>query len=238
MNNSLQQLTLELRSYSDNEKAALLSRFFKTGKGEYGEGDIFIGVTVLHIRIVAKKFKNTPLSSIQKLLQSPIHEERLCALIIATMQFERATETEREQIYTMYNNNLSYVNNWDLVDQSASRIAGAYLADKPRDRLYELAKSKTIWKKRVAIIATLYFIVKRHEYNDTFAIAEILLHDTHDLIHKAVGWMLREVGNYIGENTEQLFLNRHYKTMPRTMLRYAIERFDEQTRLAYLQGNI
>lgn len=237
-NTTLTRLKKDLRSYAEPEKAAFLPRFFKTGKGEYAEGDIFIGVTVPHVRMVAQSYRTLSLSDAKKLIASPVHEERLCALIIWDFQFDKGDSNTRTAIYETYNECIDRINNWDLVDQTASRIVGAYLADKPRDRLYELARSSNLWKRRISIIATLYFIVKLHEYKDTFALSEILLHDKHDLIHKAVGWMLREVGKHINEDIEQSFLKRHYKTMPRTMFRYAIERFPENIRLAYLEGNI
>lgn len=228
----------DLKKYIDSQKAEILPRFFKTGPGEYGEGDIFIGVTVPNTRKVAKKYSMLPVSDIKALLSSPIHEERLCALFILVSQFNTGDETHRKTIYTVYLSNTSSVNNWDLVDSSASHIVGGYLADKPRDVLYKLARSKSLWERRIAILSTLYFIVKLKEYRDTFALAEILLTDTHDLIHKAVGWMLREVGKHIGQETEEIFLRKHYKHMPRTMLRYAIERFPEEIRRGYLHGTI
>lgn len=228
----------DLNKHIDSQKAKILPRFFKTGTGEYGEGDIFIGVTVPNIRKVAKKYSTLSLSAVNNLLSSPIHEERLCALVILVGQFNTGDYNRRKTIFSVYLSNTSSVNNWDLVDSSAPHIVGGYLADKPRDVLYKLARSKSLWERRIAIVATLYFIVKLKEYEDTFAVAEILVNDTHDLIHKAVGWMLREVGKHVNQETEELFLKKHYKHMPRTMLRYAIERFPEEIRRGYLHGTI
>lgn len=228
----------ELQTFVDEKKAAFFPRFFKTQKGDYGEGDQFIGITVPHMRKVAKSsFKEVELSEVEKLLQHPIHEYRLTALLILVYQFEKAKEEESQQaVVDLYLNNLAFVNNWDLVDSSAEKILGRYLFTKPKTLLYQFAEANNLWKQRIAIISTYHFIKQKH-FEDTLAIAKMLLHHKHDLIHKAVGWMLREVGNRNFE-TAYNFLKEHYKTMPRTMLRYAIEKFDPKLRLQLLKGTI
>lgn len=215
-------------------KAKLLSGFFKTGKGQYGEGDVFYGVTVPQSRKVAKEFFELSLPEIKKLLFSKIHEERLIALVILVSQFQKGDETKKEKIYNFYLQNAQRVNNWDLVDTSAHKIVGAYLLDKNPSILITLARSKNMWERRIAIIATAAFIGK-NKFKHTFRIATLLLNDKEDLMHKAVGWMLREVGKR-DVVTLEAFLLPHYKTMPRTMLRYAIEKFPEIKRKKYLQG--
>lgn len=221
-----------LRSLASPEKAKSYAWFFKTGKGQYAEGDKFIGVTVPEQRKVAKQFKDLPLSEIEKLLQSEIHEHRITAIIILRGQFNRSkSPQERQGIIDVYLHNLKHINNWDLVDSSAEML-GEYLQDKERKLLYDMAKCQDLWRQRIAIMATFHY-VKREEFTDTLAIAEILLHHPHDLIHKAVGWMLREIGNR-NLQAEEEFLNKHYKEMPRTMLRYAIEKFPEEKRKHYM----
>ncbi len=226
----------ELKELIDDNRADAARWFFKTGPGEYGEGDEFIGITVPNQRKVAKKYKDLGLGEIQKLLGSSIHEHRLTGIFIMTYQFERGDEHKKKTIYNMYLKNVAKgnINNWDLVDSAAHKIVGSYLIDKPRDILYELAESDSLWEQRVAIIATAWFI-KEDQFGDTLLISEKLLNHEHDLIHKAVGWMLREVGKRDAP-TEQEFLDKHYKQMPRTMLRYAIEKFPEKTRQQYLKG--
>ena len=224
----------DLRSLADFEKANILQRFFKTQKGEYGEGDIFLGIIVPNTRKVAKNYKDLKLSEVKKLLYSKIHEERLCALLILVDKFEKGEIEEKEKVFTFYIKNAKQVNNWDLVDISASRIVGRFLIDKPKGLLYKFAMSENLWKKRISIIST-YTFIKEGKYEDTFKIAEILMNDKHDLIHKAVGWMLREVGKKSLKDEEK-FLKKYYKIMPRTMLRYAIERFPEEKRINYLKG--
>ena len=222
-----------IHAQANPTRAKSSKRFFKTGKGEYAEGDIFIGITVPQSRVIAKTYHALPLPEIKKLLNSKIHEERAIALFILVDQFIRGDERLRAQIYRLYIASIKYINNWDLVDVSAPTIVGGFLMDKPKDVLTKLAQSKNLWHRRIAIIATQYFI-RKNQYNETLRIAELLLTDTHDLIHKAVGWMLREVGNRSLE-TEEVFLKKYYKTMPRTMLRYAIEKFSEEKRLQYLK---
>lgn len=227
----------QLKKLANPKKAIGVARFFKTGKGEYGEGDIFLGITVPETRVVAKQYKDLSLKEIEELLQSKIHEERLLALIILVNQFTIADETKQKQIFDMYLANTKYINNWDLVDLSAEYIIGEYLMNKSKNILKKLAQSKSIWERRIAIMATFQFI-KQKQYEYTFIIAKMLLKDEHDLIQKAVGWMLREVGKRISEAIEETFLQQHYQQMPRTMLRYAIERFDEKKRKKYLKGSI
>lgn len=225
-----------LQQYASPDRAKVNQWFFKTGKGEYAEGDRFIGVTVPQIRSVAKRFQNLPLAQILKLLPSKIHEERLLALLILVTQFKRRDINTQKQIADIYLSNLQYVNNWDLVDSSAHHILGQYLSDKSRKILYKLARSSRLWDRRVSIITTLHFI-KQGDFSDTLKLAEILLKDTEDLMHKAVGWMLREVGKKDQQVLED-FLKLHYQNMPRTMLRYAIERFSQTKRTQYLKGRL
>ncbi|MFC1728352.1 DNA alkylation repair protein [Nanoarchaeota archaeon] len=228
----MKEIQKELRKYANKEKVKVYQGFFKTGKGEYGEGDVFIGVTVPNTRIVARKFKNINLSQAKALLKSKIHEERLCALLILVEKFK---ENEKE-VVDFYLKHTKYVNNWDLVDLSADKILGTYLLNKNKKIIYKLVKSKYLWERRISILTTFTFI-KNNQYKDSLKIAEILLNDKHDLIHKAIGWMLREIGKRnLAE--EERFLKKHYKKMPRTMLRYAIERFPERKRKAYLLGNV
>lgn len=232
-------MILEIKEDLENcinpEKAAFFPKFFKTGKGEYAEGDIFWGITVPQVRTIVKKYQTAiSLAELQILILDPVHEVRLTAILILVYQFTKAkNEILRQNIYDFYLNNTKGVNNWDLVDGSAAQIVGAYLLERDRAKIYELVKSNVLWEQRIAIISTFHFI-RNHQFDDTFRLAEILLYHPHDLIHKAVGWMLREVGN---RNTELLenFLNQHYQSMPRTMLRYAIEKFPEPVRQAYLK---
>jgi len=213
-----------------------LKYFFKTGPGEYGAGDIFLGVIVPKARALAKEFKDMSLSGVSSLLRSRVHEERLAALFILILKFNEGEPAQRGKIYRLYFKYTKFINNWDLVDLSAPNIVGAFLWDKNRKPLYSLASSANLWQRRIAILATFYFI-KRADFKDCLAISRLLLADKEDLIHKAVGWMLREVGKK-NPAIEEKFLKAHYKTMPRTMLRYAIEKFPEQKRRAYLKRDI
>jgi 3-methyladenine DNA glycosylase AlkD len=224
----------ELKSFADSSKAEHSARFFKTGKGEYGEGDVFIGVTVPNQRKVAKQFKGLDLAEVKKLLDSKVHEHRLTALLILTYKYEKGDEALRRSIYDFYMRNLARVNNWDLVDSIAHKIVGDYLLGKPvmRKVLYNLARSKDLWERRVAMISTWWFI-KYDQFDDVVKLAEILLKDEHDLMHKAVGWMLREMGKK-DEDRLRKFLDKHAGEMPRTMLRYAIEKLDEDVRKVYM----
>jgi len=226
----------ELRSLADVEKAAFYPCFFKAGPGEYAEGDRFLGVTVPRQRKVAKHFRSLPRRSVRSLLRDPFHECRLTALFILVFQFELGGAAEREKTARFYLDHLDFVNNWDLVDASAHKILGAWLDGRERTVLYELAASGHLWRQRVAMIATYYFI-KCGDFKDTLALAAKLRDHEHDLIHKAVGWMLREVGNR-DRAVEEEFLAQHYRQMPRTMLRYAIEKFEASRRKAYLAGTV
>jgi 3-methyladenine DNA glycosylase AlkD len=229
----LSQLKQELHKLGNSEKKKVMQNFFKTGPGEYAEGDIFLGATMPEMRKLAKKYLSLPISDVETLLHSEIHEERMVALIIWTYQYERADKITRKVIYNTYLKNRKWINNWDLVDVTTPKIIGDYLLDNDRSILYQLARTNNLWEKRIAILATFTFI-KNNQFTDTLNIAEILLNDSHDLIHKAVGWMLREVGKR-DQEIEETFLKKHYKTMPRTMLRYAIERFDEKKRKFYMK---
>ncbi|MEK6731665.1 MAG: DNA alkylation repair protein [Pseudomonadota bacterium] len=221
-----------LRLLADPNTAAILQRFFKTGFGEYGEGDKFLGIKVPQLRKVAQEFKDLKLTDVQKLFHSPNHEERLLAIILLVNRFTTADEKMQERIYQLYLKNTRYINNWDLVDLSAHHIVGAYLFSRAKKPLYDLAVSNDLWKRRIAMLSTFYYI-KRFRFQEALKISKILLHDEHDLIHKAVGWMLREIGKR-DLNVEENFLKLHYKKMPRTMLRYAVERFPEVKRKKYL----
>lgn len=223
-----------IKAQANPMRANHSQRFFRTSKGEYGEGDVFLGLTVPQQRKIAKQFKDLSLLDIEKLLQSKYHEFRLVALIILVDQYQKADEKEQKHIVDFYIKHKDRVNNWDLVDTSAHKILGDWLLDRDKKKLYSFAKSKHLWTKRIAIVATAAFI-REGKLKNTFAISEILLHDEHDLIHKAVGWMLREAGKKDMVQLEA-FLQKHYKTMPRTMLRYAIEKFPEKKRRLYLKG--
>ena len=234
MNLTMSAVKKELQKGANPEKAAFFPSFFKTGKGQYGEGDMFIGATVPYQRSVARMFAHLPLAETKKLLYSKIHEHRLTALLILVRQFTTTTDRDmREKLATFYVDNMHRINNWDLVDLTAPNILGTYLLDKKRDILYKLAQSKNLWEKRIAIIST-YSFIRQSDFKETLAIAEILLADTEDLIHKAVGWMLREVGKH-DQKVEEAFLKKHYKTMPRTMLRYALEKFEPKKRTFYMK---
>lgn len=233
---SLAELRKEIKSVSNPEKAKFLQRFFKTGKGEYAEGDVFLGIVVPVQRQIAKKYTELSFDDLEKLITSKYHEERLIALLILVERFKKASEDQKDKIIKFYLKNRKGINNWDLVDLSAPKILGEYLLNKDRKILFRFAKSTDLWEKRIAVLSTFTFI-KNRDLNDALKIYEILVDDKHDLIHKAVGWMLRELGK-IDLNAEEEFLKKHYKTMPRTMLRYAIEKFPEKKRKAYLKGMI
>jgi 3-methyladenine DNA glycosylase AlkD len=216
--------------------AAILQRFFKTGSGEYGEGDRFIGVKVPGLRAVCREYRGLPLAHVRTLLRSPVHEERALALMILVDAFPRAAIDEQRTIYHFYLEHTTFINNWDLVDLSAAQIVGGWLRGRSKAPLTRLARSKSLWERRIAMIAT-FDGIRNGEYDETFRIADLLLHDSHDLIHKAVGWLLREVGKRDGAAARR-FLRTRYKTMPRTMLRYAIEKFPEAERRKFLRGEI
>jgi 3-methyladenine DNA glycosylase AlkD len=223
----------DLENLANPSKKEILQRFFKTGKGGYAEGDIFLGIVVPVQRQIAKKYYGIDLSEIEDLLNSKIHEHRLTALFILVDKFKKADQKEKKKIFYLYLKNTRHINNWDLVDLSAPNIVGNFLLDKDRSLIYKLARSANLWERRISVLATFEFI-RNGEFEDIFKISEILINDKHDLIHKAVGWMLREVGKRISEETEETFLKKYYKQMPRTMLRYAIERFDERKRMYFM----
>jgi len=232
----LNNLIDELEKAANPEHAEIAQRFFKTGKGEYGEGDVFLGMTVPVLRGIVKNYYDLNLVKIQELLKSGIHEHRLAGIFILNHKYKKANEDEKANIFNFYIKNTKRINNWDLVDLSAPKIVGDFLFDKKKRILYELVRSNNLWERRIAIISTFNFI-RKDEFKDTLAISELLLGDKHDLIHKAVGWMLREIGKR-DQEVEEKFLRAHYKNMPRTMLRYAIERFEEDKRQRYLKGEI
>ena len=236
MTTSAAAIRQELRKLGHATIAEHSQRFFKTGKGEYGAGDKFLGVRVPVIRKHVRKHREAPLRTVVVLLKSPWHEERLFAVLSLADRFKRGDEEVRRAVFDTYIEHRKYVNNWDLVDSSAHIVVGGWLESRSRKMLYRYARSTDLWERRIAIISTYHFIRLRDFY-DTVAIAEILLDDEEDLIHKASGWMLREVGNRHFA-TEDKFLKKHYKLMPRTMLRYAIEKFPEKKRQAYLKGKV
>jgi len=232
----LNDIRAALREHADDSHAKTLQRFFKTGTGQYGEGDGFIGVRVPATRRVAKKYQDLSLPDALTLLKSPIHEERLLALIILVHKYRKGSPVEQAEIYLEYLSNTNYVNNWDLVDSSAEHIVGAHLKNRRRSTLYALANSNCLWERRIAIMSTFHFI-KNNDFDETLKLAEMLIADDEDLIHKAVGWMLREVGKR-DQETEETFLRKYHQQMPRTMLRYAIEKFPENIRQQYLKGTV
>jgi 3-methyladenine DNA glycosylase AlkD len=231
-----QKIQQRLRRFATKEKAAVLQRFFKTGPGQYGEGDKFLGVVVPDIRHVVKEYRDAPLPEVVKLMRSPWHEERVCALLILVDKFEQSDEALRKKIYSLYLENTRYINNWDLVDLSAPKIVGPYLDGGSRALLYRLVRSKSLWERRIAILATFPYI-RKGDFADALSISEKLLADDEDLMHKAVGWMLREVGKKDVTVLEG-FLKKHHRKMPRTAFRYAIERFPEAKRKKYLLNEI
>jgi 3-methyladenine DNA glycosylase AlkD len=233
---SLKGIRAALKTAANKEQAKNLQRFFKTGPGEYGEGDIFMGIKVPVQRSIAKQHLDLNFDELQNLIESSIHEERMAALMILVLRFPKSKPEEKDKIFKFYIKNSKNINNWDLVDLSAPQIVGGFLIDKDRKLLEKLAASKNLWEKRISILATFQFI-KEKQFDTALTIAEKLLNDKHDLIHKAVGWMLREIGKR-DLKTEEDFLKGRYKNMPRTMLRYAIEKFPEKKRKAYLSGTI
>jgi 3-methyladenine DNA glycosylase AlkD len=224
----------ELRALSNPEKAKILSRFFKTGAGEYGAGDRFLGVVMPDVRRVMKAHRQASSNDILRLLHSPYHEERMTALLILVEQYRRGDDSRRQAIYDLYLANTSWINNWDLVDLTAQHIVGRHLFGKDTSILQRLAFSKKLWERRIAVLSTFHFI-GRGDSREALYIAELLLHDSHDLIHKAVGWMLREVGKRCSMEAECRFLDAHAAVMPRTMLRYAIERFPDPLKSEYMR---
>jgi 3-methyladenine DNA glycosylase AlkD len=233
----LEGVRLELQNRADPRRAESAKWFFKTGPGEYGEGDVFIGVPVPAIRALASRYRDLDRDGILCLLRSVVHEERALALMILIHQFKKGSQRIRQEIFNLYLGNTASINNWDLVDLSAKWIVGGHLRDKPKAVLYTLARSSSLWERRIAVLAT-FGCINEGDSEDALRIAEILLPDRHDLIQKAVGWMLREVGKRCSEEVEEGFLKEHYRSMGRTALRYAIERFAEGKRRAYLRGEI
>jgi 3-methyladenine DNA glycosylase AlkD len=231
----LKEIKKEIESKTNKKKAELLQRFFKTGKGEYGEGDVFLGITVPESRKLAIKYSSLPLNEVEELLKSKFHEERLIALLLLVHNYKKHPE-KRAEIYNFYLKNTDSINNWDLVDLSCHKIIGEYLLDGDRSILYKLAKSSNLWERRISIISTFAFI-RVSDFKDSLKLARIHLLDKHDLMHKAVGWMLREIGKK-DVSVLETFLKQHYKQMPRTMLRYAIERLPEKRRKDYLSGEV
>lgn len=229
-------LKSDLRKNSSREKAAVLRGFFKTGRGQYGYGDIFIGITVPVLRLLSRKYADLPMAKVLELLTSETHEERLLSLFLLIERYRRSGDSGKKSVFGIYLKHTRYINNWDLVDLSAKHIVGDYLFKRDRSILYTLAASKFLWERRIAIVSTHYFI-ENNDLADTFRISRILLNDEHDLIHKAAGWMLREAGKR-DVAAEEAFLMKHCESMPRTMLRYAIERFPRKRRLEYLNGNV
>jgi len=226
----------KLKGLANKKNSEVAQRFFKTGPGEYGEGDIFLGIRVPVLRELAKEYQTITVKEAEHLLKSPIHEERLLALFILIRIYSKAEEIIKKAIYELYLKNTKFINNWDLVDASAEYIVGDFLLDKGKNPLFQLARSKNLWERRISIMSTFCFI-KHRQYSETLKVAKTLLNDKEDLIHKAVGWMLREVGKR-DLSLEEEFLKAHYKEMPRTMLRYAIEKFPETKRQGYLKGKI
>ena len=233
---TLAAIRAELQELGDPVRATHSLRFFKTGPGEYGEGDKFLGLTVPVMRTLVRKYRALADDAALKLLASPWHEERLVALLLLVDGYKRGDERRRQKIHRAYLANARWINNWDLVDSSAEHVVGPHLDAGDISLLEQLARSKNIWERRIAIVSTFHFI-KRNEFRPTLRIATILLGDSHDLIHKAVGWMLREVGKR-DRKTLDAFLKKHYRQLPRTMLRYAIERHPERTRKRYLAGSV
>ena len=234
----ISELKKDVRRLGSPKKAKVYQRFFKTGKGEYGEGDIFLGLTVPQSRKIATTYKDLSFPDIKKLLQSKVHEERLIALLILVDRFSsfaKASEDKRKRIFDFYLKHTKYINNWDLVDLSAAKIVGEYLMDKSKNVLFKLARSNNLWERRISIVATYQFI-KDGRCQEALKVSQMLLKDEHDLIHKAVGWMLREVGKNCSQEVLEEFLKKHYKEIPRTTLRYAIEKFPKKLQKEYLQG--
>ena len=232
------QTLVTLVALGSTSAAAFAQRFFKTGAGQYGAGDAFLGVPVPLLRALVREMKDAGLEVAMPLLKSAWHEARAVALMLLVRVFQQGDEKTRKRVYALYLKSSKLINNWDLVDMSAEHIVGPWLADKPvlRERvLTRLAKSTSLWERRIAILAT-YHYIKQGNVAETLRVAQLLLKDEEDLIHKAVGWMLREVGKRVSEEKEESFLKRHYRQMPRTMLRYAIERFSEPKRQRYLRG--
>lgn len=232
--NRAKEISARLRALASPDIAAISQGFFKTGPGQYGEGDLFLGIKMPPLRALTRQYRDTDLATISALLASEYHEQRMCALLLLIQFYLAADEAGKQSAFDLYLGNTSHINNWDLVDVSAPHIVGRHLEHRPRRILQKLARSDSLWERRIAIISTLYFI-RQDDFSDTLHIAEMLLDDPHDLMHKAVGWMLREVGKR-DQQVEERFLQQHYPRLPRTALRYAIERFEPGLRMQYLKG--
>ena len=233
---SAKKIKERLQKLGNKKQAEKSAQYFKTGPGEYGEGDIFLGIRVPELRKLAKDYQNIPLREAEKLLGSAIHEERLLALLIFVRRFSKGDASTQKEIYTLYLKNTQFINNWDLVDVSAQHIVGVFLMDKSKKPLYRMAKSPNLWERRIAIMSTFHFI-RQNDFSETLKLARMLLCDKEDLIHKAVGWMLREIGKR-DLSIEVAFLKPRYNKMSRTLLRYAIEKFPVAKRQRYLKGDI
>jgi 3-methyladenine DNA glycosylase AlkD len=233
---SFEKIREELEASGDPGGASILQKFFKTGLGEYGEGDVFRGIRLPVLRKLSAKYHDLSLPQVERLLHSAFHEDRMLAVLIFIRRYAKGDEAARAKVYRVYLKNRKFINNWDLIDVSAAHIVGAFLWDKDRGMINRLAQSDSLWDRRIAIISTFYFI-RRGEFGETLAVARTLLLDTEDLIQKAVGWMLREIGNR-NLQAEEDFLRIHYRQMPRTMLRYAIEKFPDAKRKQYLKGEV
>lgn len=233
---TVNQIRKAMRQLGSKERAELSQRYFKTGPGQYGEGDIFLGLNAAELKALTVEHQALAMDDILLLLKSPVHEDRMLALLILVRAYAKADDAAKKRIYETYLANTQFINNWDLVDASAHYIVGRFLMDKSKKPLYALARSSSLWERRIAIVSTFWFIRQNH-FTDTLKISKILLSDKEDLIHKAVGWMLREVGKR-DQPSEESFLREHYKKIPRTTLRYAIERFPEPQRQMYLKGEI
>lgn len=229
----VEEIEKELERFSTSEKKEFLPYFFKTGKGQYGEGDKFLGVVVPDTRKVAKKYKVISFEDVAALLENKYHECRLCALLILIEKFKKADENEKKKVFDFYLSHTRYINNWDLVDLSCKDIVGNYLLNKPRNILYKLAESSSMWDQRIAVVST-YSFIRLNDFEDILRLSEILLHHKHDLMHKAIGWMLREVGKR-DKKVLCAFLDKYHKVMPRTMLRYSIEKFSTEERAYYMK---
>jgi len=236
MTNRLKELRKEIKTLSSPEVSKTMQWFFKTGKGEYGEGDVFVGLKVPTQRKLAREFKDLALIELKVLLNSPVHEERLISLFILVDRYGKGNEKEKAEIFSFYLKNRKGVNNWDLVDLSAPKIIGKHLLKRNKSLLFKFALSKNLWERRIAVLST-YEFIRNNDFAVNLQISEMLLQDKHDLIHKAVGWMLREIGKR-DLQAEENFLKINYKKMPRTILRYAIEKFPETKRKQYLNGKI
>ncbi|PIE01481.1 MAG: DNA alkylation repair protein [Acidobacteria bacterium] len=231
---NLKEITTQMEALSNSGIASHSQRFFKTGPGEYGHGDLFRGIRVPKIRQLSRKYKKLSLNDTLRLLKSAYHEDRQLALFIMVLKYKSSDPDTQKQLVEFYLSHTAYINNWDLVDGSAPQILGTHLLHTDRSLLYRLADSDSLWERRIAVLACFTFI-RHSSYDDILKLAAILLHDPEDLMHKAIGWMLREVGKRDFQ-TEDEFLKTHYRQMPRTMLRYAIEKYPEEKRQAYLKG--